>query len=231
MSGIEAVVMLVWWAGVATLVVWVSRRKARKKREARDSHEELRTFAEGRGWSYEEVVERLVGGGRWWHRTTGVQGNNVISGTHLGFDFRAYEVHQNHNDMDDTVKTVSVHSCWCLELGTDVPDLRVHRDGLLDTLEHGRAMKVGIPKLDKDFHIVSRDEERARAVLLGGLAEFLMSDRRAPELQLHLSDGRLFAWRERTALSSETLIDPLDYLVDAANVMGIRAPGRPAQAP
>jgi hypothetical protein len=231
MSGIEAVVILLAWAGIATLVAWVSRRKARKAREAQDSYGELRTFAEGRGWGYEEVVERVVGGGRWWHRTNGVQGNNVVSGTHRGFGFQAYEVHQNHNDMDDTVKTVSVHSSWCLELGVDTPDVRVHRDGLLDTLEHGRAMKVGIPQLDKDFHIVAHDEERARAVLLGGLAEFLMTDRRAPELQLHLSGGRLFAWRERTALSAENLVDPLDYLVDAAGVMGIRTPGRPTQVP
>lgn len=230
MSGMEAVLVLVWWAGVAALVVWVSRRRARKKREARESYAELRAFAEGRGWSYEEVVERVVGGGLWWHRTDGVRGNNVVSGSHRGFDFHAFEVHQNHNDMDDTVTTVSVHSCWYLELGVDVPDVRVHRDGLLDTLEHGRAMKVGIPRLDKDFHIVARDEERARAVLLDGLAEFLTTDRRAPELQLHLSDGRLFAWRERTPLRSENLVDPLNYLVDAADVLGIRAPGRPAGA-
>ncbi|MEU4656173.1 hypothetical protein AB0G32_19880 [Streptomyces sp. NPDC023723] len=231
MSGIEAVVAVLWVSGIIALTVWTSRRKARKKREAADSYAKLRTFAEGRGWNYQEVVERVAGGGPWWHRTTGVQGNNVVSGTHRGFGFRAHEVHERHNDMDDGVSTVNVHSCWCLELDVDLPDVRVHRDGLLDTLEHGRAMKVGVPQLDKDFHIVSRDEERARAVLLNGLAEFLMTDPRAPELQLHLSDGRLFAWRDRTALNSENLVGPLDYLVDAAGVMGISAPGRPARVP
>ncbi|MCZ9342317.1 hypothetical protein NGM37_31620, partial [Streptomyces sp. TRM76130] len=80
MSGMEAVLVLLWWAGVAALVVWVSRRKARKKREARDSYAELRTFAEERGWTYEETVQGLTGGGPYRRWDQGVQGYNVVSG-------------------------------------------------------------------------------------------------------------------------------------------------------
>ncbi|MCZ9338003.1 hypothetical protein NGM37_09465, partial [Streptomyces sp. TRM76130] len=71
--------------------------------------------------------------------------------THRGFGFHAYEIRQYHsnNDIDDSMTSVSVHSYWTLELGVEVVDLLVHRDGWFDTLTHGRAMKVGVPNLDK----------------------------------------------------------------------------------
>jgi hypothetical protein len=231
----QAVLVLLWWGAMAALAVWAVRRKARKKREAQESYAELQSVAESRGWTYEEGVPGLVdayaGAEPLPNSTSGIMGDHVVSGTHRGFAFRAFEYRMYNTDVETSTTSVTIHSFWALNLGVEVPDLRVYRDGWFDSLSRGRAMEVGIPQLDKDFHIVSRDEERARAVVLGGLGEFLTSDRRASELPLRLHDGQLMTWRERTGLSSETFDEPLDYLVDAASHLGILSPARPPQVP
>ncbi|MET9832230.1 hypothetical protein ABZ078_23675 [Streptomyces sp. NPDC006385] len=235
MSGMEAVLILLWCGAIAALVVWVNRRKARKKREIQEAYAELQSLVESRGWTYEELVPGLVdayqGAEPLPVKASGIPGDNVVSGTHRGFGFRAFEYRYYNSDIDTNTTNVIVHSVWALNLGVEVPDLRVYRDGWLDTITRGRAMTVGIPQLDEDFHIVSRDEERARAVVLGGLAEFLTSDPRARELPLRLHDGQLITWRAQTALSSETLDEPLEYLVDAVGHLGALSPAPPPQAP
>lgn len=235
MSGIEAVLFLLACGGVVALVVWDYRGRARKKRRSEEAYAQLRSFAESRGWTYEEGVPSLVdayqGAEPLPVKASGVMGDNVVSGTYRGFGFRAFEYRYYNSDIDSDTTQVIVHSVWALNLGVDVPDLRVYRDGWFDTLMRGRAMKVGIPQLDEDFHIVSRDEERAREVVLGGLAEFLMSDPRASELPLRLHDGQLITSRARTRLSSETFDEPLQYLVDAVGHLGMLSPAQPPQAP
>lgn len=239
MSGIEAVLVLLWWAAMAALVVWVFKRKARKKRETAEAYAELKSFAEGRGWGYEEVVPGLVDEyqGAWPLPISagGIPGDHVVSGSYRGFGFRAFEYRSYSSDMDGdgpNTTSVTVSSFWALSLGLEVPDLRVYRDGWLDTLSHGRAMETGISQLDKDFHLVSKgDEERARAVLQDGLAEFLLADSRASELELRLYDGQLLTWRHGDALRIETFDEPLDYLIDAAGHLGVTAPAQPPQVP
>jgi hypothetical protein len=235
MSGIEAVLFLLACAGVVALVVWDRRGKARKQRRSEEAAALLRSFAESRGWTYEEGVPSLVdayeGAEPLPDKASNVTGDNVVSGTYRGFDFRAFEYRYYNKDVDSETTQVIVQSVWALNLGVDVPDLRIYRDGWFDTFYRGRAMEVGIPRLDKDFHIVSRDEERARPVVLGGLAEFLTSDPRALELPLRLHDGQLITSRSRTRLSGETFDEPLEYLVDAAGHLGSLSPARPPQAP
>jgi hypothetical protein len=235
MSGAEAVLILVWWSGVAALAVWAVRRKARKKRAEQEGYAQLQSFAESRGWTYEEGVPSLVdayeGAEPLPDKASNVMGDNVVSGTYRGFGFRAFEYRYYNKDIDSEATQVIVHSVWALNLGVEVPDLRIYRDGWFDTFYRGRAMEVGVPQLDKDFHIVSRDEERARPVVLGGLAEFLTSDPRALELPLRLHDGQLITSRSRTKLSGETFDEPLEYLVDAAGHLGSLSPARPPQAP
>ncbi|MFE6618837.1 hypothetical protein [Streptomyces sp. NPDC057740] len=235
MSGAEAVLVLVWWSGVAALAVWAVRRKARKKRAEQEGYARLQSFAESRGWTYEEGVPSLVdayeGAEPLPDKADNVMGDNVVSGTYRGFGFRAFEYRYYNKDVDSETTQVIVHSVWALNLGVDVPDLRIYRDGWFDTFYRGRAMEVGIPRLEKDFHIVSRDEERARPLVLGGLAEFLTSDPRALELPLRLHDGQLITSRSRTRLSGETFDEPLEYLVDAAGHLGSLSPARPPQAP
>lgn len=231
MSGAEAVLILVWWSGVAALAVWAVRRRARKKRAEQEGYARLQSFAESRGWTYEEGVPSLVdayeGAEPLPDKASNVTGDNVVSGTYRGFGFRAFEYRHYNKDVDSEATQVIVHSVWALNLGVDVPDLRIYRDGWFDTFYRGRAMEVGIPRLDKDFHIVSRDEERARPVVLGGLAEFLTSDPRALELPLRLHDGQLITSRSRSRLSGETFDEPLEYLVDAAGHLGSLSPARP----
>jgi hypothetical protein len=235
MSGIEAVLFLLACGGIVALVVWDYRGRARKKRGSEEAYARLRSFAESRGWTYEEGVASLVdayqGAEPLPVKASGVMGDNVVSGTYRGFGFRAFEYRYYNSDVDSETTHVIVHSVWALNLGVEVPDLRVYRDGWFDTLMRGRAMELGIPQLDNDFHIVSRDEERARAVVLGGLAEFLTSDPRALELPLRLHDGQLITSRPRTKLSSETFDEPLEYLVDAVGHLGALSPARPPQAP
>lgn len=235
MSGVEAVLFLLWCGALTALVVWNKRRKDRKKSQEQEGYAQLRSFAESRGWTYEEVAPSLVdayqGAEPLPIKASGIPGDNVVSGTCHGYGFRAFEYRYYNSDIDSETTQVIVHSVWALNLGVEVPDLRVYRDGWFDTLMRGRAMKVGIPQLDEEFHIVSRDEERAREVVLGGLAEFLMSDPRALKLPLRLHDGQLITSRAQTRLSSETFDEPLQYLVDAVGHLGVLSPARPPQAP
>jgi hypothetical protein len=239
MSGIEAVLILLWWAGVAALVVWVVRRTARKKREAREAYADLQALAESRGWRYEAGVPGLVdayqGAAPLPTRAAGLSGDHVISGVYRGFEFRAFEYRHYTADFDvdgnSKRRSVPIHSFWALNLGMEVPDLRIYRDGWLDTLSRGRAMEVGDPPIDKDFHIVSDDEERARAVVLGGLGSFLTSDPRAAEFGLRLHNGQLITWRMRTGLRRKTFDEPLNYLVDAARHLGVTTPAQPPSTP
>lgn len=238
MNGIQGVLILLWWVAVAALVVWLFRRKARKKRRAQETYAELQSLAESRGWSYQNGVPGLVdayqGAAPLPITASGLAGDHVFSGSHRGLAFRAFEYRHHTTDLDEDgadSTSVTIHSFWALNLGVEVPDLRIYRDGWFDTVSRGRAMEVGIPQLDKDFHIVSDDEERARAVLLGGLANFLTSDRRATELELRLHDGQLITWRTRTGLNSETFDEPLNYLADAAGHLRITAPAQPPRAP
>ncbi|NUP21046.1 MAG: hypothetical protein HOZ81_34245 [Streptomyces sp.] len=228
MSGIEAVLFLLACGGVVALVVWDRRGKARKKRDSEEAYARLRSFAESRGWTYEEGVPSLVdayqGAEPLPVKASRVMGDNVVSGTYRGFDFRAFEYRYYNRDIDSETTHVVIHSIWALNLGVDVPDLRIYRDGWFDTFHRGKAMEVGIPELDKDFHIVSHDEDRARPVVLGGLAEFLTSDPRTQELPLRLHDGQLITWRSGTALSSETFDEPLEYLADAVGHLGAGEP-------
>lgn len=230
--------ILLWWVAIAALVVWIVRRKKRKKQEAAEAYEQLKSFAESRGWSYENVVPGLVdayqGAAPLPVTASGLPGDHVVTGVHRGFGFRAFEYRHYHTDIDadgpDTTG-VTIHAFFALNLGVEVPDLRVYRDGWFDTASRGRAMELGIPQLDKDFHIVSRDEERARAVLLNGLAKFLTSDSRASKYELRLHNGQLITWQRRTALSGELFEEPLDYLVDAAGYLGITTPAQAPPAP
>lgn len=222
MSGLQLALMLLWWAGVAALLVWASRRKARKKREAAESYAKLQAYAATRGWRFEKVVPGLVdayqGAEPLPVTSRGLPGDNVVSGAYRGFGFRAFEhrVYNSDIDVDGVDSTsVTVNSFWALDLGVDVPDLRVYQDGWFDTVTRGRAMQVGNPQLQDDFHIVSSDEERAREVLSGGLAKFLTSDPRARDLGLRLHDRQLITWRTRSGLSAESIEESLDYLVDA----------------
>lgn len=231
----QAVLVLLWWSAVAALWVWVWRRKKRKKRETQEAYEELRSFAESRGWAYERTVPGLVdsyqGASPLPAVCEGIAGNHVVTGSHRGFGFRAFE--HSYSGVDGSVDlenaetaSITIHSFWALHLGVDVPDLRVYQDGWFDTVSRGRAMETGIPQLDEDFHIVSREEWRALDVLRGGLAEFLTSDDRASTFGLRLYDGQLITWRERSTLRSGTFEEPLDYLVDVAAHMGVTAPGQ-----
>jgi hypothetical protein len=231
MSGIQGVLVLLWWVAVAVLVVWVFRRKAQRKRQSQEAYAQLQSLARQRGWSYEEVVPGLVdeyqGAAPLPVTASGIAGDHVVSGTYRGFGFRAFEYRHLTGDMDEDgtdTTNVTVHSLWSLNVGVEVPDLRVYHDGWFDTISRGKAMAVGVPQLDKGFHIVSDDEERARAVLSGGLAEFLTADPRAEEFELRLHNGQLITWRTRTGLSSETFDEPLDYLVDAAAYSGLAPP-------
>ncbi|NLU65835.1 hypothetical protein [Streptomyces sp. HNM0574] len=238
MSGIQNVLIPLWWVAVVALVVWIFRRKARKKREAQEHYAQLRSLAESRGWSYEGVapgvVEAYQGAAPLPVTARGLAGEHVVDGTHRGLRFRAFEYRYSTTDIDpdstDTT-TVTIHAFWALDLGIEVPDLRIYRDGRFDSVSRGRAMEVGVPQLDQDFHIVSQDEERARAVLIGGLANFLTSDPRATEMPLRLHDGQLITWRERTALNSESFDAPLEYLLDAAGHLGVDSLAHPRQTP
>jgi len=80
-------------------------------------------------------------------------------------------------------------------------------------------METGFPKLDDDFHVVSKDGERAWRVLRDGLADFLTTDPRAADRELRPHDGQLLTWRTGRTLNTETFESPSEMTLGGPDQM------------
>jgi hypothetical protein len=218
----EALLYVLWFVAIAALFIW-SRKRAAQRAQARvQGRAELRALAEGRGWTYAAGVPGLIdefSGAGPLPVVKGVPGGNVVTGTHRGFAFRAFEYQSTlsiGSGVDDHMKE-QIHyvPMWALKLTAPVPDIRILHRRWHSRITSGSPLATGIPQVDEQFHIVAEDEERARALLHGGLAQFLISDPRASEWPLEVRYGHLLTWRREEKLSTENLDVMLDFLMDA----------------
>ncbi|NLU65836.1 hypothetical protein [Streptomyces sp. HNM0574] len=226
----EALLYVLWFVAIAALIVWTRKRSARRAQNNADERAELKSLAESRGWTYEAGVPGLIdqfSGAGPLPVAKGVPGGNVVTGTHRGFAFRAFE-HQSTlaigSGVDDHMQRhIHYTPVWALKLNGSVPDFRVEHRRWHSKLTVGSPLTTGIPQVDEDFHIVAEDEERARSLVLGGLGQFLVSDPRAGELPLEVRHGHLITWRSEQKLSTENLDEPLDFLADAVQKIPAQA--------
>jgi hypothetical protein len=149
----------------------------------------------------------------------GTPGGNLVTGTHRGFAIKAFEYQSTlsiGSSLDNNM-TQQIHyfPVWALKLTAPVPDIRIQHRRWHSKLTSGAPLATGIPQVDEEFHIVAEDEDRARALLHGGLAQFLISDPRAGEWPLEVRYGHLLTWRREQKLSTENLDVMLDFLTDA----------------
>ncbi|NLU66527.1 hypothetical protein [Streptomyces sp. HNM0574] len=226
----EAVIVLVFFG-----VVYLVTRKYRAKRsESRgQGPEELKALAESRGWTYERNVPRLIdefGGAGPLPVTKGVAGGDVVSGTHRGSPFRAFEhswstssptsaeIGETHADR------INCHSVWAMELNSPAPEIRILNRTWHQKLKRGTPLTTGIPRFDDNFHITAEDEAAARTLLHGDLGQFLLNDGRFGDLQLEIRGNTLITWRTKHKLTPETLDAPLDFLADVVEHLPARTP-------
>lgn len=217
----EALLYVLWFVALAALFIWSRKRAARRAQGRAEGRAELKALAEGRGWSYEPGVPGLIdefSGAGPLPVAKGVPGGNVVTGTHRGFAFRAFEYQSSlsiGSGVDDHMKQqIHYFPVWALKLNAPVPDMRIVHRRWHSRLTAGSPLATGNPQVDEDFHIVAEDEDRARALLLGGLGEFLITDPRAGEWPLEVRYGHLLTWRSEEQLSTENLDVSLDFLAD-----------------
>ncbi|QPP07974.1 hypothetical protein G4Z16_17945 [Streptomyces bathyalis] len=218
----EALLYVLFFVALGALITWSKKRSARRVQETAAGRAELRSLAEGRGWTYQPGVPGLIdefSGAGPLPVAKGVAGGNVVTGTHRGFAFRAFE-YQSTLSIGSGVDNHSrqqIHyfPVWALKLTAPVPDIRILHRRWHSKLTSGTPLTTGIPQVDEQFHIVAEDEERARALLHSGLAQFLTSDPRAGEWPLEVRYGHLLTWRREEKLSTENLDVMLDFLTDA----------------
>ncbi len=218
----EALFYVLFFVALGALLIWSKKRSARRVQAAAAGRAALRALAEGRGWTYASGVPGLIdefSGAGPLPVAKGVPGGNVVTGTHRGFAFRAFEYQSTlsiGSGVDDHMKQqIHYFPVWALKLSAPVPDLRILHRRWHSRITSGRPLVTGIPQVDEEFHIVAEDEERARALLLGGLGRFLISDPRAGELPLEVRYGHLLTWRREEKLSIENLDVMLNFLTDA----------------
>ncbi|HWM36017.1 MAG TPA: hypothetical protein VNS49_02715 [Streptomyces sp.] len=227
----EALLYVLWFVAIAALFIWSRKRAARRAQGRVEGRAELRALAVGRGWTYEPGVPGLIdqfSGAGPLPVAKGVPGGNVVTGTHRGFAFRAFEYQSTlayGSGVDDHMKQqIHYFPVWALKLSAPVPDIRILHRRWHSRITSGSPLATGIPQVDEEFHIVAEDEERARALLLGGLGQFLISDPRAGELPLEVRHGHLLTWRSEEKLSTENLDVPLDFLTDAVGKLPAQTP-------
>lgn len=225
----EALVYVLFFAGMAALLIWSRKRTIRLEQASAQGRAELKALAEGRGWTYATGVPRLVdefSGAGPLPAAKGVAGGNVVTGTHHGFAFRAFE-HQSRLSpgagLNDSSKDqIHYFPVWAMELTAPVPEIRIEHRRWHSRFTSGTPLVTGIPGLDEGFHIVAGDEEGAMALLRGGLAGFLTSDPRAAEWPLEVRYGHLLTWRREEKLSTGNLDVMLDFLADAVGRLPAR---------
>ncbi|NLU76361.1 hypothetical protein HCC61_27665 [Streptomyces sp. HNM0575] len=218
----EILFYLLFFVALAALIISSRRRAARRTQARVEGRAELKALAEGRGWSYEPGVAGLIdafSGAGPLPVAKGVPGGNVVTGTHRGFAFRAFEYQSTlsvGSGVDDHMRQqIHYFPVWALKLSAHVPDIRILHRRWHSKVTSGGSLATGIPQVDEEFHIVAEDEEGALALLRGGLGRFLISDPRAGELPLEVRYGHLLTWRSEVQLSTENLDAPLDFLTDA----------------
>lgn len=227
----QALLFVLWVAGMVALFIWSRKRAARRAQNTAEGRADLKALAESRGWTFEPGVAALIdefSGAGPLPVAKGVPGGNVVTGTHRGFAFRAFEYQSTlaiGSGTDDYMKQhIHYFPVWAARLNSPSPDMRILHRRWHSRLTSGSPLTTGDPRLDEDFHITAEDEERAKALLLGGLGQFLTSDPRAGELPLEVRYGHLLTWRSEEKLSAENLDAPLDFLADTAGRIPAQTP-------
>ncbi|OEV30470.1 hypothetical protein AN219_10770 [Streptomyces nanshensis] len=219
----EALLYVLFFVALGSWLIWSKKRSARRVQATAAGRAELRALAEGRGGTYQSsapgLLEEFSGAGPLPIAKGGTPGGNLVTGTHRGFAFRAFEYQSTlapGSGVDDSMRQqIHYYPVWALKLTAPVPDIRIQHRRWHSRITSGSPLATGIPQLDEDFHVVAQDEESARALLHGGLGQFLISDPRADEWPLEVRYGHLLTWRREEKLSTENLDVMLDFLADA----------------
>ncbi|SCK38988.1 hypothetical protein [Streptomyces sp. WMMB 322] len=218
----EALVYVLFFAAMAALLIWSRKRTLQRQQTHVQDRAELRALAEGRGWTFQTGVPGLIdefSGAGPLPAAKGVAGGNVVTGTHRGFAFRAFEYQTRlsiGSGIDDHMKQqIHYFPVWAVQLTASVPDIRIQHRRWHSKFTSGTPLVTGNPQLDEQFHIVAEDEQSALMLLQGGLGQFLTSDPRAGEWPLEVRYGHLLTWRREEKLSTENLDVMLEFVTDA----------------
>jgi hypothetical protein len=190
----------------------------------------VRAWAERRGWRYQAFAprERLRGFAIFSQGFMSVA-VNLISGTHRGHRVKAFSYRTTSGG--GSKSELHRYEVVAVALGTRVPMLQLHPlpwwRRLLRLGGDHSDLRTGHPVFDARFRVETRDPEFARAVLGGGVVEWLASDRRAAAQPLRFSDDELLTWRSGW-LSPDRALEAADFLIDLVERIPaeVLAPGR-----
>ncbi|MES9524969.1 hypothetical protein [Streptomyces capoamus] len=221
-AGILVLVLLfAFIAGMFTLVFTVSARGRKKDARVREDYAQLARIAAERGWEYEPHVQGRIdqycglrpfpGRGsnlRAWHYTTGeFRGRSFKC-----FEYRYMNV-ASGADVGER-KQPTIETVFIVTTPGPAPFTQVLRPRLLDTLFDRRPkVQLGLPEFDRDFRVVTDDEEFFRHALGRTVVPYLLSDLQTEKSPLQLRGDELFTWYRGT-LSPQAVEEKLTYLCD-----------------
>ncbi|MFG2889961.1 hypothetical protein [Streptomyces sp. NPDC048248] len=211
-------------AGFFGLFIWVARYVNKRDNQSPQQREELLQLAASRGWIHTAWVpgggDRYCGGGPLPMKGTNIPVVDQIVGEFRGRAICCFEYHSRGMDADGP-STVQHSTVFAVTSTTSVPRLVIKRPRALDKVNArtdalfggGKVIELGDPEFDEAFRLIANDEESARNVLTGPLAQFLTSDPRAKEEPLRFQGNDLITWH-RGRLRAEQIEQKLNYLCD-----------------
>ncbi|MFJ9851355.1 hypothetical protein [Streptomyces sp. NPDC101150] len=216
--------MIAGMAAILGLCIWAWRDGNKKDGRSSQQYEELIQFVEARGWSH---TAWFPGGG---DRYCGgdplpMQGTNIPIRDHIVGEFRGrpiscfeYNSREMNADGPDSVRYATV---FAVTMPTPVPRMVIKRPRALDKVNAradalfggGKVMALGDSEFDEAFRVIANDENFARSVLNGPMAQFLISDLRAKGEPLRFQECELLTWHQGR-LRAEDIERKLNYLCD-----------------
>ncbi|WP_407552014.1 hypothetical protein QOM21_20385 [Streptomyces sp. Pv4-95] len=216
--------MVLFMAAIFGGYIWASRYVKKRDGQSTEQRDELLQLVASRGWSHTAWVpgggDRYCGGEPLPGQGTNIPIADQIVGEFRGRAICCFEYNSRGTDVDGP-NTVQRSTVFTVASATPVPRMVIKRPRALDKWNArvgalfggGKVMELGVPEFDEAFRVIANDEEFARNVLTGSLAQFLMSDPRAKEEPLRFQGNDLITWH-RGRLRAEQIEQKLNYLCD-----------------
>lgn len=223
--------MILFMAAFFGFIIWAWRYVNKRDNRSPQQFEELIQFVETQGWSHTAWTagDRYCGG-----EPLPMKGDNIPIRDHIVGEFRGRPIscfERNSREMNtDGPDSVRYSAVYAVTMLTPVPRMVIKRPRAMDKVNAradavfggGKVMELGDPEFDEAFRLIANDEEFARSVLAGPMAQFLISDPRAKGQPLRFQENHLLTWH-RGRLRAEEIEQKLNYLCDVLDRLPAQA--------
>ncbi|MEW2134802.1 hypothetical protein [Streptomyces sp. NPDC005435] len=215
-------------AGMFTLVFTVSHRGRKKEREIGRGYTQLARNAAEHGWTYEAFtrgrIDHYSGIRPFPTRGVNMSACHYTTGEFRGRPFKYFEYRfmSITSGTDDNPQPL-IRSVFVVEAPGSGAFMQIFRRGMLTTL-FGRkpTMPLGKPAFDKEFRVITSDEEFTRKAFSRDLMPYLLTEPLADKTPLQFHEGELFTWYS-DPLTPQAVDEKLNHLCDVLDRIPVQA--------